>query len=110
MNWRFIVPGACLVLCSAVIEAQTPQAPSQPARPPRPGVATAGVKRDIAAIKPLGVFPVPGNPDWQVVTKDAVWVTSSRKNIVGRLDPKTNPMPFDGQRLIYGGFEVLVRV
>ncbi|UTV29029.1 DUF1428 domain-containing protein [Photobacterium atrarenae] len=23
-------------------------------------------------------------------------------------DPKVNPMPFDGKRLIYGGFEVLV--
>jgi streptogramin lyase len=53
-------------------------------------VPTPGVKRDIAAIKPIGVFPVPGNPDWQVVTKDAVWVTSGRKNLVGRLDPKTN--------------------
>ena len=25
-----------------------------------------------------------------------------------RLQPQTNPMPFDGKRLIYGGFEVLV--
>ena len=25
-----------------------------------------------------------------------------------RMDPKNNPMPFDGQRLIYGGFEVIV--
>ena len=25
-----------------------------------------------------------------------------------RLKPETNPMPFDGKRLIYGGFEVLV--
>lgn len=25
-----------------------------------------------------------------------------------RLDPATNPMPFDGERLIYGGFEVIV--
>jgi len=25
-----------------------------------------------------------------------------------RLRPDVNPMPFDGQRLIYGGFEVLV--
>jgi uncharacterized protein YbaA (DUF1428 family) len=27
-----------------------------------------------------------------------------------RLKPEVNPMPFDGQRLIYGGFEVLVDV
>lgn len=25
-----------------------------------------------------------------------------------RLQPDANPMPFDGQRLIYGGFEVIV--
>tara|TARA_R110000737_G_C14602983_1_gene489490 strand:- start:2133 stop:2489 length:357 start_codon:yes stop_codon:yes gene_type:complete len=25
-----------------------------------------------------------------------------------RFDPKTAPMPFDGKRMIYGGFEVLV--
>jgi uncharacterized protein YbaA (DUF1428 family) len=27
-----------------------------------------------------------------------------------RLQPDTNPMPFDGKRLIYGGFEVIVEV
>ena len=27
-----------------------------------------------------------------------------------RFDPGVNPMPFDGRRLIYGGFEVLVDV
>ena len=25
-----------------------------------------------------------------------------------RMDPKNNPMPFDGQRVIYGGFEVII--
>jgi uncharacterized protein YbaA (DUF1428 family) len=25
-----------------------------------------------------------------------------------RLQPDTNPMPFDGKRLIHGGFELLV--
>lgn len=27
-----------------------------------------------------------------------------------RMDPKRDPMPFDGQRLIYGGFETIVEV
>lgn len=27
-----------------------------------------------------------------------------------RLNPETNPMPFDGQRMIYGGFEMIVDV
>src|SRR5688500_8349894 len=70
--------------------AETAAAAARPPRPPRPGVSTPGVKRDIAAIKPIAVFAIPGNPDWQVVTEDAVWVTSGRKNLVGRLDPKTN--------------------
>jgi uncharacterized protein YbaA (DUF1428 family) len=25
-----------------------------------------------------------------------------------RFNPETNPMPFDGKRLIYGGFEMIV--
>jgi uncharacterized protein YbaA (DUF1428 family) len=40
-------------------------------------------------------------------TRDAGWEKAMKDP---RLDPKKNPMPFDGQRLIYGGFEVLVRV
>jgi len=63
---------------------------SRPPRPPRPGVGTPGVKRDITTIKPTAVFSVAGNPDWQVVTEDAVWVTSGSKDIVARLDAKTN--------------------
>jgi uncharacterized protein YbaA (DUF1428 family) len=27
-----------------------------------------------------------------------------------RSNPETNPMPFDGKRMIYGGFEVIVNV
>ena len=27
-----------------------------------------------------------------------------------RMDPKTNPMPFDGKRMIFGGFEPIVEV
>jgi uncharacterized protein YbaA (DUF1428 family) len=27
-----------------------------------------------------------------------------------RFNPETNPMPFDGKRMIYGGFEMILRV
>jgi uncharacterized protein YbaA (DUF1428 family) len=27
-----------------------------------------------------------------------------------RMDPEQNPMPFDGKRLIYGGFDMIVEV
>jgi virginiamycin B lyase len=101
------IAGLCVSLSSTMSEAQSPSpatapppaapatpagpaAQAQPARPPKPGINTPGVKRDISTIKPISVFPVPGNPDWQVVTSDAVWVTSGRKNLVGRLDPKAN--------------------
>jgi len=82
-----------VILAGAVMTAQnpTPTAGAQaPERPPRPGITTPGVKRELATVKPVAVFPVAGNPDWQVVTPDAVWVTSGRKNMVARLDPKTN--------------------
>jgi YVTN family beta-propeller protein len=44
----------------------------------------------MSAIQPQAVFDIPGTPDWMVVTGDAVWVTSSPKNTVSRMDPKTN--------------------
>src|SRR5687767_9921984 len=83
-------PAAPAPPAAPAASAEAAPAAARPPRPPRPGVSTPGVKRDIAAIKPIAVFAIPGNPDWQVVTEDAVWVTSGRKNLVGRLDPKTN--------------------
>jgi virginiamycin B lyase len=76
----------------ALLHAQDalPQQQKRPPRPPKPGVSTPGVKREMAAIKPDAVFPVEGTPDWQVLTEDAVWVTSAPKNTVHRLDVKTN--------------------
>jgi YVTN family beta-propeller protein len=65
-------------------------ASSRPPRQPKPGVATPGVKRDIAAITPVAVFPIEGTPDWQVVTEDGVWVSNGPKNTVHRLDANTN--------------------
>jgi YVTN family beta-propeller protein len=92
--------GLSLLLDGSMTAQQSRDAPTPPAgaqtaapqaqRPPRPGVSTPGVQRDISTIKPLGIFAVPGNPDWQAMTEDAVWVTSGRKNLVARLDPKTN--------------------
>lgn len=71
-------------------DAPPPQQQKRPPRPPKPGVSTPGVKREMSAIKPDVVFPVEGAPDWQVLTDDAVWVTSAPKNAVYRLDVKTN--------------------
>ena len=58
--------------------------------PPRPGVTTPGVRRSMADLHPQATFAVEGEPDWMVVTEDAVWVTSSNVNHVVRLDPTTN--------------------
>src|SRR6202521_5454698 len=58
--------------------------------PPRPGVTTPGVRRSMSDVHPLATFAVEGEPDWMVVTEDAVWVTSSNVNHVVRLDPATN--------------------
>lgn len=66
------------------------QAQTRAPRPPKPGITTPGVKRDITAITPIAVFPLPGTPDWQVVTEDAVWVSNGPRNTLHRLDVKTN--------------------
>jgi len=81
----------CVAFRLAVVQAQigAPPADARPS-PVRSGVNTPGVKRGMSAIKPIAVFPVDGSPDWQVVTDDAVWVTSAKTNTVRRLDPKTN--------------------
>jgi YVTN family beta-propeller protein len=91
---------ACAVLAAGFSlvssYAQQPAAPpaattsNRPPRQPKPGVATPGVKRDIAAITPAAVFPIEGTPDWQVVTDDGVWVSNGPKNTVHRLDANTN--------------------
>ena len=59
-------------------------------RPPPPGVATPGVRREMASMTPIAVFPTEGMPDWQVLTDDSVWVSNGPKNTVHRLDVTTN--------------------
>ena len=93
MHFRLTVAlMACLSLVSNFAPGHAQEAPGtpRPPRPPRPGVGTPGVKRDIATLKPLAVFPVEGTPDWQAVTPDAVWVSNGPKNTVHKLDSKTN--------------------
>jgi virginiamycin B lyase len=41
-------------------------------------------------LKKDAVFPLEGSPDWQVITKAAVWVSSARANHVVQLLPATN--------------------
>ena len=60
------------------------------ARVVRPGVSTPGVKREMSTITPAAVISIPGTPDWQVTTDDAVWVSNGPKNTVHRIDVKTN--------------------
>jgi virginiamycin B lyase len=60
------------------------------ADPPRPGVNIPGVRRAMADLHPRATFAVEGQPDWMVVTDDAVWVTSSNVNHVVRLDAAAN--------------------
>src|SRR3982750_2432411 len=86
--------GACMPLL--LVFGQDPAAPpaaekkERPKRPPRTGVSNPGAKKEMTAITPASVFPLPGTPDWQVMTDDAVWVSNGPKNTVHRLDPKTN--------------------
>ncbi len=54
-------------------------------------------------------------PDETVVFSWILWPARETRNAAmekimadERLDPQRNPMPFDGMRLIYGGFEMIV--
>lgn len=75
---------------------------------PKPGVTTPGVQRPLDTLIPKVIYPVPGTPDWSVMTRDAVWVSSARVNHVVQLLPATGkvgltvdvPRPCSG--LAYG--------
>ena len=65
----------------------------------------------------LTSFPmaVKKQPDETVVFSWIVWPSRQVRDAAmpkvmadPRLKPETNPMPFDGKRLIYGGFSVIV--
>jgi uncharacterized protein YbaA (DUF1428 family) len=65
----------------------------------------------------LTSFPmaVKREPDETVVFSWIVWPSRAARDAGmakvmsdPRLQPDANPMPFDGKRLIYGGFEVIV--
>src|SRR5271168_2185895 len=83
--------GAVALLLAGVAGAQE-QAASVPhvhaAQPPKPGVTTPGVQRPLSELHPMTVFPVEGSPDWSVMTKSAVWITSARANHVVQLLPE----------------------
>ena len=53
-------------------------------------------------------------PDESVVFSWIIWPSKEKRNEgMGkamedpRMDPENNPMPFDGKRVIYGGFEMI---
>ena len=90
---RFARLAALFVFSITVFaQQQQPQGQQQqrPPRPPRPGVKEPGVQRPMSTITPVAVFPLEGTPDWQVITEDSVWVSNGPKNIVHRLDVRTN--------------------
>jgi YVTN family beta-propeller protein len=69
---------------------QPAAAPKRPRRPPPPGVSTPGVKREMTTITPVAVFQTGGNPDWQAITDDAIWVSAGQLDAIFKLDVKTN--------------------
>lgn len=88
---------ALLALSGAVLMAQEAPPPGAPKkkgpggpRIVRPGVNTPGVRRGMDTVKPVAEVSIPGVPDWQVVTKDSLWVSNGPKNTVHRIDAKTN--------------------
>jgi DNA-binding beta-propeller fold protein YncE len=80
------------IALACVLYAQESPAPAKkrPQRIVRPGVSDPAAKRQMTDLKPAAEIPIPGVPDWQVVTKDAVWVSNGPKDTLHRIDAKTN--------------------
>jgi virginiamycin B lyase len=72
------------VLCATTTPGQVPKP-----KVVRTGAKAPGVIRPMSALRPQAVYNLAGTPDWSVVTKDAVWVSSSRVNRVSQLVPAT---------------------
>jgi virginiamycin B lyase len=83
---------AVALVWAGVAGAQDQASPAGQTHRPRvvkTGVKTPGVQRPLSDLHPETVFPVEGSPDWSVMTKDAVWITSARANHVVQLLPAT---------------------
>jgi YVTN family beta-propeller protein len=77
---------ALLIGCLS-LAAFAAQAPS--AKAPATGVTTPGVRREMTNFHPDATLHLPLNPDWFTTTDDAVWITSSRSNVVTQIMAKT---------------------
>lgn len=90
-NLTFYAAGGALLLGSlALAPSASCQEPAHPAEPIRKGVATPGVSRSMSAIVKQAEFPIAGSPDWSVVTKDSVWVTTGRADHVVQMVEASN--------------------
>ena len=69
-------------------------APAHPAEPVRKGVQTPGISRSMSDIQKQAEFKITGSPDWSVVTKDSVWVTTGRADHVVQMVEATNKVGF----------------
>ncbi len=77
---------------TAIAIGQAPAA--HPAEPVRKGVATPGVSRSMSTIDKIADFEISGSPDWSVVTRDSVWVTTGRADHVVQMVEATNKVGF----------------
>ena len=69
-------------------------APTRAAEPVRKGVQTPGISRSMADVQKQAEFKIAGSPDWSVVTKDSVWVTTGRADHVVQMVEATNKVGF----------------
>ncbi|MBK8177399.1 MAG: hypothetical protein IPK67_00540 [Planctomycetes bacterium] len=86
MNLPHALTRPALILCLFGLSCAAAQ---EGARPKKPGVQDPSVRIPIEKLVPDAVFEVPGMPDWLAIDEEA-WVSSAPKDLVARMDPKTN--------------------
>lgn len=79
---------SALALFSMTLTAQQPSPSAKPL--PLATGANPTLQRPMARLKPLHTIRTGADPDWMVVTTNAVWVTTSHSNRVTELDAISN--------------------
>ena len=80
------------VIFAALCVAQTSPPQTKHSAPPiKRGVQTPGVQIPLAKLVPVAAINIAPGADW-IAVDDDIWVSDKAKNIVARIDPRTNKL------------------
>lgn len=84
-DWALVL---ALALCTAALAVSQDQPDARPAA--KPGIK--GIQSPLTELQRVAAFDLGGDPDWLVISSDAVWVANDKLKAVQRIDPRTNKL------------------